>query len=544
MGRRGRAARAALCCAFALAAAACTRIDAPSTGGLHAWTQPNRLRLASTEEPDSLNKLFANSDASDQVANLISAPVLRYDDRGDYVPEMATAVPTLRNGGIARDGKTIVLHLRHGMRWSDGAPLDARDLRFTWQAVMNPRNNTRLRSGWDDITAIDLPDNDTAIVHLREPYAAILGIFALGGAGYPPLPAHVLAGLPDLNHAPFNEHPISSGPYTLAAWNHGSSLEFDANPNYWRGRPAIAHLSYRVIPNVDTLFDALQTHEVDVDVEGVTESQIARLPALTGYATQKRLVANYRHLTFNCARPILRDVRVRLAIAEAVDWGRMNATVFHGYNQRAVSDIMPTSWAAPAIAPYPYDLAGARRLLDAAGWHIGPDGVRRRAGMPLELDVSTTPSKPANVQAEVQMQQELRAAGIDLHVKNYPTSLLFAQDGPLYGGRYDLSLTIDTNAPDPDNEGEWSGAFIPPHGANTTFLNDPVITATSHAAARTFDRAARKSLYAREEARIHALVPAVFLYWQNAYAVYNSDLKHYRPAQYLSSNWNAWEWTF
>jgi peptide/nickel transport system substrate-binding protein len=545
MGERGRRVAAACMLSALIALAGCTRVATTSgTGGLHPWTQSDNLRLASTEEPDSLNKLFANSDASDQVANLISAPIFRYDDAGNYVPEMALTVPTLRNGGISRDGKTIVLHLRHGMQWQDGAPLDARDLRFTWQAVMNPRNNTRLRSGWDDITAIDLPNDDTAVVHLHEPYAAILGIFALGGAGYPPLPAHLLAKLPDLNHAAFNAQPLSSGPYVLARWNHGSSLEFDANPRYWRGKPAIAHITYRIIPDADTLFNALVTHEVDVDVDSITETQIARLGLLTGYATQKRLTANYRHITINTAKPTLSDVRVRLAIAEAVNWDRLNATVFHGYNERATSDIMPTSWAAPHIAAYPYDLAGAKRLLDAAGWIPGTGGIRRRDGVPLAIDVSTTPSKPANVQAEVVMQQELRAAGIDLRVRNYPTSLLFAQDGPLYGGRYDLSLTIDTNAPDPDNEGEWSGAFIPPHGANTTFLNDPVITATSHAAARTFDRATRKALYAREEARIHELVPAIFLYWQIAYAAYNSDLKHYRAAQYLSSNWNAWEWSF
>src|SRR4051812_14903675 len=108
MRERGRRAATVLGTLLALAAvvAGCTRIDtAPARAGLHAWTQPDRLRLASTEEPDSLNKLFANSDASDQVANLISAPVFRYDDKGEYVPEMALTVPTLKNGGISGDGK-------------------------------------------------------------------------------------------------------------------------------------------------------------------------------------------------------------------------------------------------------------------------------------------------------------------------------------------------------------------------------------------------------------------------------------------------------
>ena len=531
-------------CAFVafVLLAACTRTNGTTANGLHAWTQPDRVRIGSTEEPDSLDLLFANSDASGQVANLLFAPVLGYDDRGEFVPAMAREVPTARNGGVSADGRTIVIHLRHGMRWSDGAPLDARDLRFTWHAVMNPRNDTRLRSGWDQISAIDLPDNDTAVIHLREPYAAILGIFAIGGAGYPPLPAHLLAGLPDLNRASFNEHPISSGPYVLTGWNHGTSLEFTANARYWRGTPAIAHISYRIIPDADTLFTALQTHDVDV-VDTVGDAQIDRLAALDGYVTQKRVTANWRHLDMNCAQPVLRDVRVRRALAEAIDWDRMNRTVYHGDNQRAVSDIMPTSWAAPAIPPVRFDLPDAKRLLEEAGWHAA-GGVRRRAGQPLELTVSTTVSKPANVQAEVQMQQQLLAAGIKLTIKNYPTSLLFAQNGPLYGGRYDLSLTIDTNAPDPDNEGLWSAAFIPPHGANTSFLADPVLTRTSHLAAHTFDRSVRRALYQREEERIHALAPTVFLYWQVAYAAVNSDLRHYRAAQYLSSNWNAWQWSY
>jgi ABC-type transport system substrate-binding protein len=140
------------------------------------------------------------------------------------------------------------------------------------------------------------------------------------------------------------------------------------------------------------------------------------------------------------------------------------------------------------------------------------------------------------------MQQQLRAVGIDLTIKNYPPSLLFAQNGPLYTGRYDMEFSIDTNAPDPDNEGEWSSRFMPPHGANTEFLADPVVDRTSHAALLTFDRSRRKALYALEESRLHADVPVIFLYWQTAVAAYNSDLKNYAPAAYLASDWNAYAW--
>jgi peptide/nickel transport system substrate-binding protein len=532
--------------ACAVLLGACTKADQSTTtaGGRHSWTRPGRLIIgAPGEEPDTLNKLFANTDAADQVAQFISEPLLRYGQSGEYLPAAATEVPSLQNGGIGKDERTITLHIRKGMKWSDGAPYDGRDLVFTWHAVMNPRNNTRLTTGWDDIASMDLPDPHTVIVHLKKPYGGILGIFACGGGGYPPLPAHVLQDLPDLNHAPYNSKPISSGPFVLTAWNHGSSLEFDPNPYYWRGKPGLAHVTYRVVPNADTLFNLLETHDVDV-FDSVNENQIDRLKELTGFTVTKRLIANVRRLQFNTSKPQLSDPRVRLAIGEAIDWDRINTTIYHGYNQRAATDIFPLSWAAPSgIAPIKHDIAHARQLLDAAGWVAAANGTRAKSGVPLEFSVSTTVSKQANIQAELQMQQQLRAIGVTLDIRNYTTSVLFAQTGPVYSGKFDSEFTIETQGPDPDNEGQWSGKMIPPHGANTSWLNDPILTETSHDSNMTFDRAKRKALYQRQAGRVHELTPAVFLYWQNSFAAVNSDLKNWKPASYISSYWNCWEWT-
>lgn len=522
--------------------AACTRVAQPLDGARHPWTVPGHLRIGSTDEPDDLNPMFAHTDATDQIDALIFAPVFRYDQHGEFVPELATQIPDRRNGGISHDGKTITLHFRKGVTWSDGAPLDARDFRFTWRAVMDPRNNVKLRAGWDDVVSMALPDSYTVIVRLREPSVSFIG--ALGGGGgsaYPPLPAHILAGLPDINTAAFNGAPISSGPWLLKKWNHGASLDFTPNARYWRGAPKLEAVSYRIIPNPDVLFTQLRTHEIDL-IDSVTVNHIDELPHLDGIAVGKRLSANWRHLAFNTRKPALSDVRVRLAIAEAIDWDRINAVVYHGYNIRAHSDIIPTSWAAPDIPLYRHDPADARMLLDAAGWRAGSDGLRHKGALVLRTSVSSSTNNQPNEQAEVQMQQQLRSAGIDLAIKNYPVSLLFAQDGPLYSGRYDMSWSVDTNGPDPDNAGGWAAQFIPPRGANTTFLADPVVSQTALAATHTYDRAVRKALYQREESRIHELVPAVFLYWQNQFAAYNSDLKNYKPAQFITSFWNSWEW--
>lgn len=541
---RRAAALAAVC---ALLLGACTRSDLTATttsgDGRHSWTESGHLRYGSAYEPDNLNPLFANTQAANDIAYAIFEPVFRYDPDGNFVPAAVTDVPSAENGGISRDGRTITLHFRPGMKWSDGAPYDARDLIFTWHAVMNPRNNTRLQVGWDDIAAMQLVGgNQTVRITLKHVNAGMLGAFAVGGAGFPPLPAHLLQSLPDLNQASFNARPISSGPFVLHEWNHGSSLEFEPNPYYWRGKPGLTHLTYRFIPNAETLLSQVRTHEVDL-YEGVGENQIPELPKIAGIVISKRLSANWRRLAMNTRKPQLSDRRVRQAIAQAVDWDGMNQTVFHGYNERAVSDIVPTSWAAPNVSNYPHDVAGAKKLLDAAGWRPGPDGIRVKNGVPLRFSVSTTPSKQSNIQAEVLMQQQLKGVGIALEIKNYPGSLLFARDGPVYTGKYDSEFTIETNGPDPDNEGLWSGAFIPPHGTNATYFDDPVVNRVSHEALLTYDRVKRKALYQQEEARIHDQVPAIFFYWQNAYSAVNMDMKNWKPATYISSFWNCYEWS-
>jgi peptide/nickel transport system substrate-binding protein len=493
---------------------------------------PGVLRMGEQNEPDSLNLMFAHSAASDEIDALLFTHLFRYDADGNVIPDLATVVPTAKNGGISADGRTITLHLRHGATWSDGAPLTAADWLFTYHAVLNPRNNTKGNYGWDQIASASAPDPYTLVIRLKKPSVAVLGILGMGGFAYPPLPAHLLAKLPDINRASFNDHPISSGPYILQAWNHGNSLIFVPNPRYWRGAPKLKELVWQIIPDTNSLLAALQTHEIDI-YPTVDVNSVAALAKIPGIRVMHRLVANWRHLDINLSRPGLSDLRVREAIAEGIDWNHLNATVYHGYNTLAVSDIYPKSWAAPSLPPYRYDPAHARALLAAAGYS---------PAHPLRLNIDATISAKSNEDAELVMQAALRPLGIVLSIRNYPGSVLFAQDGPLYKGTYDLAWSVYTNGPDPDDVGLWNSAFIPPNGANTTWLRDPIVDRLSTAAASTFDQATRKRLYQQEAERLRQLVPNIFFYWETAYYGVSDHVTGFKPGAFIGDTWNAWEW--
>lgn len=509
-------------------------------GERNPWTIPGTLRVGMDEEPDSLNPLFSHSASSDVIAGLVYSYLLRYDRTGNYIPDLAIAVPSVGNGGISHDGTTIVVHLRNDARWADGRRLTAADWLYTYRAVMNPRNNIKSRYGWDALAGAVAPNPTTLVIHLKRPSASVLGILAIG-TGYPPLPEHALRGLADLNRAGVNDAPISSGPYVLKAWNRGTSLEFGPNASYFRGAPQLQRLTYSIVPDVNTLLNQLRTHDIDV-YPNVDADSVARLSGIGGIVVKRQLLANWHHLGLNVARPNLRDVRVRQAIALAVDWNRIERTVYHGLDRLAVSDIFPESWAAPLLPAYAYRPAVAAKLLDAAGWRTVASGKRYRNGAPLTLTISATVGHQENEEAEVLIQSMLGNSGFDVRVRNYPANLFFAQDGPLYTGKYDMEWSIDTNGPDPDNSGSWNGAFIPPNGANTSWLNDPIVNATSAAAERSFNRATRKALYQREERRLRDLVPAVFFSWEGGYAAMNDDVKNYIPAAFIGDTWNAWEW--
>jgi len=199
--------------ACALLLAGCTQVRSGS-GGRNPWTKAGVLRLGDVADPDSLNPLLSTMDLSYDLSSLAFSYLVITDDRGKLIGDLTSQVPSVANGGISRDGRRYVYHLRGGVRWQDGAALTAHDVAFTWRAVMSPRNNVLHREGYQEVERIDTPDARTVVVRLKRRYPPFVTQFftTLQEGAKPILPAHLLSELPEINDAAYNALPIGSGP--------------------------------------------------------------------------------------------------------------------------------------------------------------------------------------------------------------------------------------------------------------------------------------------------------------------------------------------
>jgi peptide/nickel transport system substrate-binding protein len=253
--------------AGAVAVSACSKSgESGGEGGrANSWTIPHTLRFANAEDVNTLNPLLGQQATLGYMSSMTAAWLTKWNAHNLPYPELATEVPTKANGGISQDGLAITFHLRKGLKWSDGAPLNADDLVFTYHVVMNPVNNITSRAGWDLITKIDEPDKYTVTFHLGKPYAPFIVTFCSSAGGNPSImPKHLLAQYPNINAVPFNALPVGAGPFKYKEWDRSQKVVMVPNPYYFRGQPKLQEVDFEIIPNRDTILTTLQSHELDM----------------------------------------------------------------------------------------------------------------------------------------------------------------------------------------------------------------------------------------------------------------------------------------
>lgn len=527
--------------------AGCTKTGTSVTATGSTPSHRGILRIAISSDVKNLNPLLGSFTSDVMIARLMFEPLVSANPQGVSVPILAVEVPSMENRGISADGLQITYHLRKNARWTDGQPVTSEDVKWTWQAIMNGANNIISRHGYDDVASIDTPDPKTAVIHLKQKFAPFVNtFFADSDQPYPVMPSHVLARYPNINSIPFDGAPtVSDGPFKFKRWFRGDHIELTANDDFFLGKPGLAGITIRTVANDETALNLLRTHDID----WVFEESVSNYPSaskIPGTRLAWADVNGYEDLQLNVQRPLLRDVRVRQALAYAIDKQRLIQTITYGQERIATEDQPTFMWSYdPNVKSYPYDPQKARQLLLQAGWTPGPDGIMTKNGTRLSL-LTVTNINNATRRREILLIQEMaHEAGIELVTKEYQSEVLFApvgEGGILQGGKFDLSLAGWYSGVDPDDSSQLTCKNVAPNGYNYSRYCNPDMEAAQKAALEHYDLPSRKAAYFRIQELLARDVPEIYTYYQRQMHPVSTAFKGFEPNPSLES-WNAWQWS-
>jgi peptide/nickel transport system substrate-binding protein len=512
----------------------------------HAVDTHGAFIIAQQWEPQSLNPALENGTSSTQWSMLIFSYLVKYDDRGRLIPDVASAIPTLRNGGISADGKTIVYHIRKGIRFADGVALTADDCAWSIEAINNPKNDVQSRFAYDDVTSARAPNSTTLVLHLRRPFPPLITVVG-APQGFPILPKHALDRFSNYNQVEFNGAPFGSGPYRVERWLRGDRVELRANPYYWQGPTGIPAITILFVPNPQTALNLLQTHEVGGYFDAQDFANYPQLLAIPGYrvtSTQQNAVGA---VIFNTQDPLTADPQVRHALAEAIDIRSLIAKAYRGAldSRHAGAGLFLWAYDPLAYPDIPYDPADSRRLLERAGWHVGPNGIRSKNGRSLNLLLIIQASTPSDATVADNIVQYESAVGARVTLKQFNITQFVApasENGPVYGGKFQMALYSFENGDDPDTTDQFACANVPPNGYNKSRICRPRVDQLLAQGLRTYDPAQRATVYRSLQAVLYRELPVALVYRRTQINAFSSRLRG-QTTSLSGAFWNVGRWS-
>lgn len=468
-------------------------------GGGEAQTPSKVATMIFTQEPDTLSQFYTNMYFTNILQQVWNVWAWQFDDQNNPYPVLVTEMPTMENGGLSEDGKTITLKLRDDIVWSDGEPITSADFKFTYEMATNPKNTVATTYPYDQLASIDTPDAQTVVMNFDEPFAPWLFFW------HSLLPEHVLASVFEqdgtLDNAAWNKAPtVGAGPFMFKEWQSGSFLRFVRNDNYWGEKAVLDEVFVRIVPDDASQVAALKAGDGDLgifiaypDIPALEEAGVNIVSVASGYSEGWYINLGDK------GHPALQDVRVRQALAYALDREKIAKDLLLGKTQPGASLWDKSPYVDPSLKPYPFDPNKAKELLDEAGWKdSNGDGTRDKDGVELVLRYGTT-TKEVRQSMQAIAQQMLADVGVGTELFNYDSDIFFASygdKGPTYSGELDIYEWSDvpTAFPDPDIA-YWLCSEIPsdenPQGVNAQFLCDDELDALFQQQATQVDFNAR-----------------------------------------------------
>jgi peptide/nickel transport system substrate-binding protein len=463
-------------------------------------SDPSSLTFLIESNPTNLDPRFATDSQSQKIDGLLFSSLLERDDQMNFHGDLADSWST-------PDPLTYTFHLRPGVRFHDGRPLIAADVKATFDSILNTAAHSPKRGAFRMVASIEAPDAATVIFHLSEPYASFLWNLARPAVGIVPHDAG-----PD-----FSRHPVGSGPFRFVAQSQDEEVLVERNPDYFRGAPQIAGVRFRVVPDAVVRALELRKGSADIEMSSLSPDMIPVLARQPKLAVTERPGTNFAYLGFNLEDSILAKREVRQALAFATDREALIQYLLHGEARIASGILPPNHWAYESnVAQYALDPARAETILDGAGF------PRKQGGTRFHLTLKTSTEEQARLIGAV-LQEQWRRVGVDVELRPLELATLLSDAAR---GNFQLTYSRWVGANnDPDVfEFVFSSKRFPPDGANRGHYRNPRIDALVDQIRTETDREKRKALCSEVQKILADDLPYLPLWFTDVLSVHRRSL--------------------
>lgn len=526
----------------------------------------NRLPLGATDapvkggsivegialEPDTLLPYRTTASFGLLADQAIWAPLWYGDPQGAFHAALAERVPT-QGDGISDDLRTWTIHLRSGLKWSDGSPLTAEDCAFSFNLYADPAYGANGFPTTDPadpfgFASATAPDSTTVVLTIKHPYAGLLTLLADGAGTCLPRTVFGATKPAAIARSPENFRPtVTSGPFTIQERVAGDHITVARNPHYYQGpdKPYLDQITFKLLADKDAMLAALQTHAVDT-AWFLDSTKLVTYRAIPGYTTYlDRYPAAFEMLVFNMRDPLMGDRAVRQAFTMGFDRRPIISTILNGTGQLTCDDSNGNFAHEESLTCYPFDPVEAGRLLDGDGWTLGTDGYRHKNGQTLALAFATT-ARLWRKKIQDLAKAELQTIGMKLDLKTYADADYWCGGSTcvLAGGHFQIAELASGNSYDPDDHAFFSADQTPDKGgANFMRYTNPEVDQQERIQQNTTDSTARKDAFHIIHQDVLRDLPVMYLFTPQNVACARSDLHNYNPSALgPEETWNVWDW--